>query len=66
MHNMARPPADFRAAHLRGHRLGKIPDATLSGRTLFLSIEARFRVRDLFLPHIMAAYTRRQHQDKKG
>ena len=65
-HNMARPPADFCAARLRGHRRCKIPDATLSGIILFLSIEAMVRVIDLFLPHIMAAYTRWQHQGKKG
>jgi hypothetical protein len=44
----------------------KIGGATLSGRTIFLSIEARFSVRGLFLPHIMAADTERLPQGKKG
>src|SRR5712691_9612133 len=65
-HNMARPPADFCAAYLRGHRLGKRPDATLSGSTIFLNVEARARAIDLFLPHIVAANKLRQHQGKKS
>jgi hypothetical protein len=39
MHNMARPPTDFCGACLRGHRRCKKPDATLSGRTIFLSVK---------------------------
>src|SRR6267143_1410606 len=54
-HNMARPPTDFCGACLRGHRRCKIPDATLSGRAIFLSVEASARPIGLFLPHIMAA-----------
>src|SRR2546426_7781142 len=68
-HNMARLPKDFFASDfwvsLR-KICGKICGATLSGRTIFLSIEARFKVRGLFLPHIMAADTWRPHQGKKG
>jgi len=44
----------------------KTDGATLSGRTIFLSIEAKFSVRILFLPHIMAADPWRPHQGKKG
>jgi hypothetical protein len=40
--------------------------AILSGRTLCFSIEARFRVRGRFLPHIMAADPWRPHQGQKG
>ena len=40
--------------------------AILSGRTIFLSIEARLRVRGLFLPHIMAVGTWQPYQGKKG
>src|SRR6266446_503506 len=68
-HNMARPPKDFFATDFRVSPrkiCGKICSATLSGRTIFLSIEARFKVRGLFLPHIMAADTWRPHQGKKG
>ena len=50
-----RPPADFCAARLRGYRRDKIPDATLCGSTMCLSIEARVSIIGLFLPHIMAA-----------
>ena len=45
---------------------GKCCGATLSGRTIFLSIDTRFRVRGLFLPHIMAGDTWQPHQGKKG
>src|SRR6266705_2078752 len=68
-HNMARPPknlfvTDFRVSPRK--ICGKICGATLSDRTIFPSIEARFRIRSLFLPHIMAADTWWQHQGKKG
>src|SRR5713101_571743 len=68
-HNMARPPKIFLPQiFVAAPRkiCGKSCGATLSGRTLFLSIEARFRVRGLFLPHIMAAHTWRPHRGKKG
>jgi len=65
-HNMARPPTDFCAACLPGYRRCKIPDATLSGSTIFLSVEASTRANGLFLPHIMAANRLRKHQGKKG
>jgi hypothetical protein len=68
-HNMARPPKDFFATDFRVSPrkiCGKICRATLSGRAIFLSIEARFKVRGRFLPHIMAADTWRPHQGKKG
>src|SRR5712692_3459490 len=43
-HNMARPPTDFCAACFRGHTLYKTRCAKLSGRLIFLSIEAREKV----------------------
>src|SRR5215475_10364235 len=67
-HNMARPPKDFFATDFRVSPrkiCGKICRATLSGRSIFLSIEARFKVRGRFLPHIMAADTWRPHHGKK-
>jgi hypothetical protein len=67
--NMARLPKDFLATDFRGSPrkiCKKSCGATLSGRTIFLNIEARFRVRGLFLPHIMAAGTWQPYQDKKG
>ena len=44
----------------------KTDGATLSGRTIFLSIEAKFSVRILFLPHILAAERWRHHEGKKA
>src|SRR4029453_2043423 len=64
-HNMARLPKNLFAADFRVSPR-KICSATLSGRTIFLSIKAMFRVRGLFLPHIMAADSGRPHQGKKG
>src|SRR6266853_624180 len=44
----------------------KTDGATLSGRTIFLSMEARFSVRTLFLPHNMAAARGQPLTGKKG
>jgi hypothetical protein len=48
-------------------KIGKKTDrAILSGRTIFLSIEAKFSVRTFFLPHIMAAERGQHLTGKKG
>jgi hypothetical protein len=48
-------------------KIGEKTDrAILSGRTIFLSIEAKFSVRTFFLPHIMAAERGQYLTGKKG
>src|SRR5262245_34154927 len=61
-HNLARPPTDFCPTYFHGRTLGKICCATLSGRTIFLSVEASMRAVGLFLPHILAVDRRSQYQ----
>src|SRR5260221_14014902 len=63
---MASPPTDFCAACWRGYRRCKIPDVTLSGSTIFFSVEASTRANGLFLPHIVAANRLWKHEGKKG
>jgi len=48
-------------------KIGEKTDrAILSGRIIFLSIEAKFSVRTFFLPHIMAAEKGQHLPGKKG
>ena len=48
-------------------KIGEKTDrATLSGRTIFLSIKAEFSVKILFLPHNMAAERGQHHKSKNG
>src|SRR5215471_1620693 len=68
-HNMARPPKNMFATALHvspKKNVRKTESAILSGRTIFFSIEAKFSVRILFLPHILAAERWRHHEGKKA
>src|SRR6266436_7321742 len=48
-------------------KIGEKTDrATLSGRTIFLSIKAEFSVKILFLPHNMAAERGQHHKSRNG
>ena len=68
-HNMARPPKNMLATAFRVSRreIGeKMGGATLSGRTLCVSIGATWRAIRLFLPHNMAAERGQHLTGKKG